>query len=214
MKKIKNQKPARRRGKASSMPGQLWPMWLAHVHKHGTCWLHACLLLTHVLCLRVTEALKLRACHFNFKTRTVLIEALKGQEPVNKPLISAVLPLLQHLRSKGLRKKRTRARGALPKDAFEDVWKFPKTGNAFLFPASRKDSKQAHRCKNTVCKAIQRLRKSFHIPTGVWIDIGKIRSHSGRQKMVQDLKLASVPEEIAMMYARIADVRPDHERTQ
>ena len=91
---MKKARPKSRRGKASCMPGQLWPMWLAHVHKKGTCWLHACLVLTHVLCLRVTEALRLRASDFNWKNRTVWIAPLKGQCAVRKPLLSALLPVL------------------------------------------------------------------------------------------------------------------------
>ena len=195
------------RGKASCMSGQLWPMWLVHVHKHGTCWLHACLILTHILCLRVTEALKLRASDFNWKNKTVWIGPLKKQRAVRKPLLSALHPLLKHLRTHGLTCKRNRARGILGRSSFKDTWTWPK-GDALLFPSVRSDCKTTHRCKNTVCKAIQRLRVTFVSPKGVWLDTSRVRSHSGRQRMVQDLKLASVPEEVAMLYARIADTRP------
>ena len=112
---MKKARPKSRRGKASCMPGQLWPMWLAHVHKKGTCWLHACLVLTHVLCLRVTEALRLRASDFNWKNRIVWIAPLKGQCAVRKPLLSALLPVLRHLRAHGLACRRTRPRGVLGK---------------------------------------------------------------------------------------------------
>ena len=203
---MKKARPKSRRGKASCMPGQLRPMWLAHVHKKGTCWLHACLVLTHVLCLRVTEALRLRASDFNWKNRTVWIAPLKGQCAVRKPLLSALLPVLRHLRAHGLACRRTRPRGVLGKAPFTDVWKWAK-GDALLFPSVRRDCKTTHRNKDTVCKVIQRLRKTFIAPTGVWLDTSKVRSHCGRQRMVQDLKLASVPEKIAMLYARIADTR-------
>ena len=205
--KTMKKKPEKHVGKASCMPGQLWPLWLGHVHSQGTCWLHACLLLTHVLCLRVTEALKLKASDFNWSARSVHIGALKRQKPWNKPMLSVILPLLRRLRDKGLACKRKRGRGVLGKKAFEDVWKWPNSKDGLLFPSVRKDAKGSHRNKNTVCTAVRRLRKSFTVPKGSWLDVNKIRTHSGRHRMVNDLKLAAVPDDIAMMYARIADPR-------
>ena len=65
-------------GQACSMSGPLWNAWRGHVLKHST-WLYVVITLTHALCLRVTEALSLRRCHFNFSKKFVTIPALKRQ---------------------------------------------------------------------------------------------------------------------------------------
>ena len=205
--KVMKKQPEKPRGKASSLPGELWPRWLAHVHKNGTCWLHACLLLTHVLCLRVTEALSLKASDFNWRGRYVHVAGLKKQQATNKPLLTVILPVLRLLRDKGISCKRTKKRGVRGSVSFRDTWSWPADGESLLFPAGRKDSKLQRRSKNTVCKAVQRLRKTFQLPKSAWVDVAKIRSHTGRHRMVNDLKIAGVPDEVAMLYARISDSR-------
>ena len=61
------------------------------------------------------------------------------------------------------------------------------------------------RNKDTVCKAISRLRSTFEEPTD-----RTIRSHSGRQTMVNTLKASGLADDIAMYYARMSDKQSFH----
>eukprot|EP00435_Cladocopium_sp_Y103_P020787 s5396_g5.t1 len=117
------------------------------------------------------------------------------------------MPKLKQLRDKGISKKRSRKQGARGTITYHDRWAWPPEENDYLFPAERSDSKETHRCKDTVCKAIGRLRKTFQPPKNHYVHTHAIRSHSGRHRMVNDLRGAGVPEDIAMSFARICDKR-------
>ena len=54
--------------------------------------------------------------------------------------------------------------------------------------------------KDAVCHSIAKARKLFHCD----ID-GSVRSHSGRHRMINDLKASSIPSDAGMMFARIKD---------
>ena len=61
--------------------------------------------------------------------------------------------------------------------------------------------------KDTCVKAIVRARKTFGAPNDVAaaFDQRAIKSHSGRHRMVNDLKAVSVDEAIGMMFGRLRD---------
>ena len=131
----------KRLGKAVTLPGPLWGIWLAHVVAHGTCWLYVALLLTHTLCLRISEALHLRAEDFSFKAKSVFIGPLKGQAGVRKPMIPEIQKTLIRLQRNGVKRKRSKQQGARGCVQFTDKWRWPTTG--FLFPSERSDAAEA-----------------------------------------------------------------------
>ena len=194
-------------GKASALRGELWPKWLQHVLKEGPTWLYVCLLLTHCLCCRVSEVLRLQRKEFNFRNNFCEIKPLKGGRAMRKHILSTVMPKLKQLRDRGISKRRSRKQGARGTIIYQDRWAWPSEENDYLFPSERSDSKEVHRCKDTVCKAIGRLRKTFQPPKNHYVHTHAIRSHSGRHRMVNDLRGAGVPDNIAMSFARICDKR-------
>lgn len=56
--------------------------------------------------------------------------------------------------------------------------------------------------KDVVCHAIAKARKTFDHPD---IENKSIRSHSGRHRMINDIKYSSIPEDAGMLFARIRD---------
>lgn len=122
---------------------------------------------------------------------------------VKKMLLSATLPALRSLRAKGKTYKRTRACGARGRVTFQDCWKWPK-GQGYLFPNRLNNG---HLTKDIACHAIVKARMSFTAPKGLsaMLDTSRIRTHSGRHRMINDLKSSGVPTEAAMLYARIKD---------
>ena len=126
---------------------------------------------------------------------------------MRKHILSTVMPKLKQLRDRGISKRRSRKQGARGTIIYQDRWAWPSEENDYLFPSERSDSKEVHRCKDTVCKAIGRLRKTFQPPKNHYVHTHAIRSHSGRHRMVNDLRGAGVPDNIAMSFARICDKR-------
>ena len=185
-------------GKAAALPGKLWCLWLGHALSNGRCWLYVALLVSHLLCLRITECLTLKAEDFAFTAGTVHIGSLKGQAAMRKPMVSGVKSILQKLKRHGVSRKRREAKGSRGLITWWDRWHWPVRGA--LFPSDRADCFSDVRNKNTVCKAISRLRKSFEQATD-----RPIRPHSGRHTMINMLKGAGIPDEIGMFYARIND---------
>ena len=53
-------------------------------------------------------------------------------------------------------------------------------------------------------KAIQRARESFVPPQDSSVKIAKVRSHSSRQRCINDLKTTLVPKDIGKAFARIS----------
>jgi hypothetical protein len=88
---------------------------------------------------------------------------------------------------------------------YVDTWAW---SDNFLFPSSRSDARSPKRCKDTVCKAISRIRKTFRAQDGTK-DFAScsIRSHSGRHRKINDLKYSGVVQETAAKYAFIDDMR-------
>ena len=100
----KRKAPSFHLGKASSLPGDLWTRWLAHVLKEGPTWLYVALLLSHLLCLRITEVLRLQGKDFDIKNSTCKIKALKRRAAMTKPILNAVKPMVQKLVTKGIKR--------------------------------------------------------------------------------------------------------------
>ena len=119
---------------------------------------------------------------------------------VKKCLLTPVLSKLQSLKKKGVKRKRARNCGARGSVTFVDHWEWPKPG-AYLFPSQRTSGRVK---KDAVCHSIVKARKSFDRD----IDTTKVRSHSGRHRMINDMKSSSIPPEAGMMFARIKDKKP------
>ncbi|CAE7822103.1 unnamed protein product [Symbiodinium sp. CCMP2592] len=203
----KKKSSTRRLGKASTLPGALWGAWLDHVLRTGPTWLWVALVLSHCLCLRISEVLRLRRRDFRWEQNQVYVGPLKQQPGVRKSMLTALVPVLRNLRDHGKSRRRKQHKGARGTVAFADNWAWPKDDAGFLFPSTRSDSAELHRVKDSACKAVSRARQSFKPSKKDFVQVEQIRTHSGRHRMINDLKQAEVPQEIAMKFARISDVR-------
>ena len=61
--------------------------------------------------------------------------------------------------------------------------------------------------QDSASAAIRRARASFVPPAGTDVQIGKIRSHSSRQRAINDLKVSGVSAPVGKRFARIASDR-------
>ena len=79
----KGKKRARTRkmklGQAAVLSGKVWTQWRNHILKTSTTWLYVAITLSHALCARITEVLKLKSSDFHWAAKTVTIAALKRQ---------------------------------------------------------------------------------------------------------------------------------------
>ena len=66
-------KKSKKLGQANSLNGKRWLDWLCHVRDNSGGKYFLALYLTQVLCIRISQALQLRVCDFNFRDRTVWI---------------------------------------------------------------------------------------------------------------------------------------------
>ena len=116
-------------------------------------------------------------------------------------LLGAVLPSLRGLRTKGKSYKRTLKCGARGVKKFQDEWRWPSSGQ-YLFPNQWGTGPKT---KDAVCHAISKARKSFKPPKNqaAMLEPHRIRSHSGRHRMINDMKTSAVATDAAMTYARI-----------
>ncbi|OLQ03028.1 hypothetical protein AK812_SmicGene14072 [Symbiodinium microadriaticum] len=147
------------------------------------------------------DVLALRACDFNWRSHRVRIKALKGGKEVLKWIISSSRASLQRLRDKGLVVRRKRQAGARGQVTVREEWKWPR-GDALLFESEGRPGKP--RTKDVVSHAIVRARKTFQAEH---IDRSRIRSHSGRHRMIQDMKASGVADHVGMAHARIKSVK-------
>ena len=88
---MKKEKLVMKRGPAASLPGKLWAAWTQHLLATGPTWVWVAVVLTHILCCRITEVLSLRKRDFDFKKRCVTVRALKRQPQVQPQFGKAVL---------------------------------------------------------------------------------------------------------------------------
>lgn len=89
--------------------------------------------------------------------------------------------------------------------AINDMWNWPDAPEHYLFPARRRDNKLRRLTKDTVASAIRRARKTFRVPHIPEVQPGRIRSHSGRHRCINDMKQHNVEQEVGKKYARISD---------
>ena len=147
-----HKKPAARRktgrGPADTLAGAGWKAWISHLKSVGPTWLYALASLSHLLCVRVTEACTLRRSDVNLAGATVHIGAMKKGAALNKPLsIAAKRLLTEWQEAGGVSVQRTRRWGNRGAITYKDEWVFPTQDEAWLFPSNRKDAAQAHRNK-------------------------------------------------------------------
>ena len=117
-------------------------------------------------------------------------------------MLAPVLPALRQLRAQGKTYHRTRKCGARGTKRIKDMWKWPPKKQQYLFPNQWGTGPKT---KDVVAHAITKARKTFQ-PTksqACVLETGRIRSHSGRHRMINDLKASSVPPDAAMVFARI-----------
>eukprot|EP00969_Alexandrium_andersonii_P114936 5082994-Alexandrium_andersonii.AAC.1 len=174
--------------RASSLPGDLWKQWLEHLEEVAPAWVYVSILFTHLLCCRITEVLRLSGSDFDFKKQTVAVPPLKGQPAIQKPMLSIALDAFLFLKSEGKALLRLRrVRGGKVR-VYQDTWTW---SESLLFKAERSDSKLEVRNKDSLGKALRRARANF----GPYVDGHKTTSHSGRHRMVNDLKQAGIHQE-------------------
>ena len=89
------------------------------------------LILTHILCLHISEFLKLRAEDFLFKASTVYIGPLKRQEAMRKPMLPEIKAMLLKFKQTGATKRRTEDKGSRGKATWWDKWRWPAEGLLF-----------------------------------------------------------------------------------
>ena len=99
---------------------------------------------------------------------------------------------------------RTKHAGARGFEKLKDDWKWPKDHGDYLFPSSW--SPICPRNKDVISDAIVKSRKTFQTtPDQGLVHPETIRSHSGRHRMVNDMKIAGVSMEVGMAFSRIKD---------
>ena len=146
----------------------------------------------------------LKGSDFDMELNLVHVQPLKLGDAMQKPLGVAARRVIQNFITHGVHAVRTRKQGARPATTESDIFVW-QTG--LLFPAAHADSKMSRQCKDTVSKAIIRARKAFTPPTHLThlLDIGKIRSHSGRHRSINDMKRSNVSKDVGKTNARIRD---------
>ncbi|CAE7619753.1 unnamed protein product, partial [Symbiodinium sp. KB8] len=182
--------------------------WLQHLKGVGPTWCYVLASMCHLLCCRVTEVIRLQAKHIDLDNGRVQVGELKQQEKILKPLTDTAKTFFTQLRDNaGHSEQRTRRCGSRGYVTYQDSWGWPADPEAFLFPATRKDATAKHMNKDSASAAIRRARASFVPPAGTDVQIGKIRSHSSRQRAINDLKVSGVSAPVGKRFARIASDR-------
>jgi len=67
-------KRGKKLGQAAVLPGKMWTQWRNHILKTFATWLYVVVTLTHALCARVSEVLKLRASDLHWFGKAVTIK--------------------------------------------------------------------------------------------------------------------------------------------
>ena len=116
-------------------------------------------------------------------------------------ILNATIPLLRRPKDKGISRWRTKNKGMWGMARVRDQWAWPCGENHYLFPAVRSGCKLPHRQKDTACKATSKLRQTFYATSQHHVAQSTVRSHSGRHRMVNDMK-PEVPDEVDMRSAR------------
>jgi integrase len=192
-------------GQADKLPGAAWTLWTHHVQATGPSWLYPVVCFGHLLCLRVTEVLRLCCKDFDLEKGVVRVQALKRQGAIDKCMSEAAVQFVRKLQEEGISVNRPKNTGLRGKQDMMDVWHWPKEPEDYLFPASRRDSQQKNRGKDVVARAIRSARRTFQVPHIPEVQPNRIRSHSGRHRCINDMKQHNVEREVGNKFARIAD---------
>ena len=157
------------------------------------------------MCPRVTEALSLRSKDVDLEKGVVHVRALKRQNATEKCLSEAAASFVRKLQEEGISVSRVRNTGLRGVQSFSDTWLWPEEPEDYIFPASRRDSKETRRSKDVVARAIRKARQTFKVPHIPEVQPGRIRSHSGRHRCINDMKHHNVDREVGKKFARSAD---------
>ena len=148
---VKPPRPRKRRGKrgpADPLLGSAWQHWCAHILSVGSSWLYAATVISWLLCLRITETLKLEAESFDWSHWTVVVPGSKGHPATEKPISKAAASIFgDWWWHGGVRARRRQMQGGRGEVEFNDVWKWPVSG--LLFPTNRKHSVLKRRAKDS-----------------------------------------------------------------
>ena len=130
----------KKRGQADSMVGGAWKAWIAHLERVGPTWLYVFAIMSHCLCARVTEVMKLTLEHVDFEKGMVHIDSLKRQTSVDKPMLKALFDQMETWKQNGgVKVTRTRKCGSRGLATFQDHWSWPTDSAQEFFPAKRSD---------------------------------------------------------------------------
>lgn len=191
-------------GRADPLYGELWKEWCTHVLDTGPTWLYVAVVLTHLLCCRITEVMMLSGSDFDLKHGTVRVKPLKRGKEMHKPMGNTAISICVCWKAEGVTVSRTRKQGARAATCMPDSWTWQ---DGWLFPADRTDSKLEHRNKDSVAKAICRIRLKFQPSEHLrhLVDTKRVRSHSGRHHAINDMKMSGVRKDVGKKMARIRD---------
>ena len=199
-------KHSRKLGQADAL-AENFSDWLQHLLSQSRTWVVVAVWICKVFCCRISQALQLRSKDWDFANRRVYFKPFKGAAGIWKPMLGALLVEMETLRKKGVKQARTVNRGSRGTVNEVDVWTFPTSADGYLFPSTRKDSKQPHVSKGTACKMIQRARLSFKVDGKLFERRHSIRTHSSRHHMINALKSSGLAEEAGMRFANIKNRR-------
>jgi integrase len=191
-------------GKANALLGEQWEKWLEHVKIELGPRYFLALFLTAAFCVRISQALKLEACHFDWGGSRVWFEAFKKHPGIWKRIVPSVKKRLYEWKLCGIQTPlQTKKRGARGEVDHTPKFEWPESG--FLFP-SRNGASAPHASKDVVCHAIARVREKFvKAYEHKWPSLKekRIRSHSGRRHAVSWLWGEGVDMDTGMAWAQI-----------
>ena len=195
---------------ASALPGRQWNLWLRHILAECGPTLYVLVLLTQILCLRVTQAARLRGADFHWGPRRVWVGKFKRHRGVHKPLTKEAKKTLKGLRDKVVKgAARTVRNGARAATTVTPAWKWPADGG-HLFPSLRSDAALPHVSKDWICKQLKEASATFVAKYGARYPNlleEAPRSHSGRRNSITRLVESGVPERLGMEFAQLSNPR-------
>ncbi len=71
--------------------------------KNGQTWLFVAVVMTHLLCCRITEVLRLCGRDFRFSDKSVFVKSLKYGSDCKKPLMQTTLEVLKKWKKNGVK---------------------------------------------------------------------------------------------------------------
>ena len=187
--------PSKKLGKAHSLPGKLWSLWLSWVREKLGPRYFCVIFLTEALCIRVGQAVQLKAEDFNMRKKEVWLAAFKNHHAIRKPLLPSMVKVYLAWKKKGVKAPGT-------------LFKLPKSGYLFR---SRRGAKKKHLTKDTVSHALKRVRDDFvrcYSKDFPELKSGQnIRSHSGRRHSISSMAADGIPHAAGMAWSQIRSQR-------